>query len=208
MKRQLATGVILIAPLSGTEVSVSWNLPPEMAKRRQGIPAAQFLFELNSALNTPPSAYPTYQLPFHLPLFQELVSTREIRPLEYRESVEYARPGIALVGLAAHSLDSLFGAGINMHLCTAINLAHSLCQDVELGKPLGAGLEQYSKKSRLMMQIAKTWEESVKCLGTDATLTNVSRGLSMATVRTLFPQGLGEYMIREQMNGWQTVPST
>jgi len=64
------------------------------------------------------------------------VSKRFSFPLRQRHAVDYALPGVALIGDAAHSIHPLAGQGVNLGLKDAQVLADELARAIQRGIPL------------------------------------------------------------------------
>ena len=67
-----------------------------------------------------------------------LVNQPMIFPVQLMQSREYVRPGIALIGDAAHCCHPVGGQGLNMGIRDATALAETLQSAAERGEALGS----------------------------------------------------------------------
>lgn len=76
------------------------------------------------------------------------VDKRHAIPLHQRHARDYIRPGIALVGDAAHSIHPLAGQGVNLGLKDVMALAEELKRGLHRGLPLGdySALRRYQRR--------------------------------------------------------------
>jgi 2-octaprenylphenol hydroxylase len=80
----------------------------------------------------------------------EAVAPRHSFPLRQRHAIDYTRPGMVLVGDAAHSIHPLAGQGINLGLMDVKVLAQELLRAQHRGLGLGerAVLERYQRRRK------------------------------------------------------------
>lgn len=67
-----------------------------------------------------------------------LIGERAAYPLRLQHATQYVKPGLALVGDAAHVIHPLAGQGVNLGLLDAAGLRDVLLEAVERKRPLGA----------------------------------------------------------------------
>ena len=94
---------------------------PDMADRIMSLEKADFASLWLSTLSTSWAS--------------EAVSRRVVFPLRQRHAKYYVKPGIALVGDAAHTIHPLAGQGANIGLLDVAVLADELLKATDLGIP-------------------------------------------------------------------------
>lgn len=106
-------GVLAYLPLPGQRVSIVWSAAPEQAEVLTGLPHAEFSERVAAAgrqvlgdlrLVTPPQGF----------------------PLKRRRAEAWVRPGLVLIGDAAHTVHPLAGQGVNLGFRDARLLAEAL----------------------------------------------------------------------------------
>ncbi|PCI41006.1 MAG: 2-octaprenyl-3-methyl-6-methoxy-1,4-benzoquinol hydroxylase [Moraxellaceae bacterium] len=86
-------------------------------------------------------------------------------PLIQRHANQYVRPGVALVGDAAHTIHPLAGQGVNLGFMDAAALVEELNRGVQRGLPIGdlSVLRRYERRRRgpntLMIQSMRGFKE-------------------------------------------------
>jgi len=103
--------------------SIVWSVPPAEAKRLMALTDKAFCRELSRAF--------AYRLGA-----VEHSDPRLCIPLRQRHAKRYVRPGLALLGDAAHSIHPLAGQGVNLGFLDAACLAQTLLQANENGENL------------------------------------------------------------------------
>jgi 2-octaprenylphenol hydroxylase len=128
-QRFMPTGPLAFLPLPSHGgrhfCSIVWSLEPELAQRLLELPDVEFLVELDRAIEHRLGDLPA-------------VSTRHAFPLRQRHAVDYIKPGLALVGDAAHTIHPLAGQGINLGLRDVAVLAEELRLAAERGADPGS----------------------------------------------------------------------
>lgn len=137
-QRFLSTGPLALLPLDdGTGAnlcSIVWSLETDVAEQKMALGDDAFLADLARA--------------FEFRLGEVLASSeRFCFPLRQRHAVDYIRPGVALVGDAAHTIHPLAGQGINLGFADVVALASVLEQAHHRSQPLG-DLEVLSRFQR------------------------------------------------------------
>ena len=127
-QRFLGTGPLAFLPLpvSGGRhfCSIVWSAEPALADELEAMDEAAFRAALGAALE--------HRLGEILNC-----SDRLAFPLRQRHAIDYIKPGIALVGDAAHTIHPLAGQGINLGLQDVAALAEELVAGVERGENPG-----------------------------------------------------------------------
>jgi 2-octaprenylphenol hydroxylase len=106
----MPSGPLAFLPLFNGECSIVWSLDESEAKRIMTLDDDGFKNELAAAAE------------FKLGEIIE-VSQRFLFPLSHSHVNEYVKPGLALIGDAAHSIHPLAGQGANLGIADAIALA-------------------------------------------------------------------------------------
>src|SRR5690606_29792852 len=123
--------------LADGRCALIWTLPTDDAQRLLSAPDGEFLQQLQERFGT------------RLGPFLK-VGARQGYPLALERSLEQVRPGLALVGNAAHVLHPVAGQGYNLALREVLALAQHVAAAAEQGHWLGgpgalAGLERSSQ---------------------------------------------------------------
>lgn len=123
-------GPLAFLPLSRVDdtehwCSIVWSCPPAVAQRLMALDDALFATELESAFER------------RLGAVLE-VDPRLCLPLRQRHAKRYVKPGLALIGDAAHSIHPLAGQGVNLGFLDAAALAEVLLKAQAEGKALGS----------------------------------------------------------------------
>ncbi len=136
-QRFVPTGPQAFLPLPGNYGSLVWYQSADEVRRLKSLSYDKLKTELIAAF--PP----------------ELGDINSVRgtasfPLRRQHAQTYIKPGVALVGDAAHTINPLAGQGVNIGLLDAAALAEVLCEAVKLGQDIGdvAVLRRYEKMRR------------------------------------------------------------
>ncbi|MGB5914579.1 MAG: FAD-dependent hydroxylase [Phormidesmis sp.] len=119
------SGPFAILPLPHNRCQIVWTAPHQEAKDMLALPKDQFLRELSAR-------YGSQMGPL------KLVNQPMMFPVQLMQSKHYVRPGVALIGDAAHCCHPVGGQGLNMGIRDAIALAEVLRQAQASGDPLGS----------------------------------------------------------------------
>jgi len=165
-QRFLSTGPIAILPLDDYHSSLVWSVGVEEAKSLISLDEEEFAKRVNSAIWAEDGGggggaaavrqmaakygdlLPTTsgrQIP------PKIVSScsRAMFPLKMSHAVDYVKPGLALVGDAAHRIHPMAGQGVNLGFGDAALLAEILAEGASRGADLGsASLLQPYETSR------------------------------------------------------------
>lgn len=127
------TGPMGILPLPDNRCQIVWSAPHDIAKELQSLPVADFISRLQHHTE---GYFGTF----------ELVSDRNLFPVQLMQSETYVKPRLALIGDAAHCCHPVGGQGLNLGIRDAAALAQVLTQAVKEGKDIGdlGVLNQYN----------------------------------------------------------------
>jgi len=119
-------GPLAFLPLSGEDAhwcSIVWSVPPAEASRLMALSDKTFRLELSRAFE--------YRL--------GKVEQSDLRlciPLRQRHAKRYIKPGLALLGDAAHCIHPLAGQGVNLGFLDAAVLAQTLLEAKSCGETI------------------------------------------------------------------------
>ncbi len=157
--------------------SIVWSTSPAEAERLAALPAEALGHELTAA--------------FAGRLGEVTVVDRVLSvPLAQRHASRYVRPGLALVGDAAHGIHPLAGQGVNLGLMDAAVLAEELLAARRRGLALGdeRALARYARRRRGDNAAMLALMDGFRLLfGTRHPLPVLARNLGMGGVDRLAP---------------------
>lgn len=151
-QRFVPSGPQALLPLQGNYASLVWYHSPEEIKRLSSIDDEALLAEL---LATFPARLGGI----------EAVLERGSFPLQMAHANDYVKPGLALVGDAAHAIHPLAGQGVNLGLLDAAVLAEVVHEAHMAGRNIGAEtvLRRYQRWRRsdnaVMLQAMDTIQQ-------------------------------------------------
>jgi len=142
----LEDGPLAFLPLGDKHCSIVWSCHSEHSEALMQLPAEVFEKELAQAFD-------------HRLGGVQLSSERGAFPLQLQYVNEYVKPGIALIGDAAHSIHPLAGQGVNLGLLDAACLVDVLLDGIKSNRPLGSyqllrRYERWRKGDNLGMMFA------------------------------------------------------
>ena len=142
-QRFLPTGPLAFLPLHDGCCSIVWSVPPQQAQALLALPEADFSQALAEAFG------------FRLGAIVE-VGPRLAFPLRLQHARSYTRPGLALIGDAAHVVHPLAGQGVNLGVLDAACLAEVVMEAIATGAEIGAlrtlrRYERWRKGENLLM---------------------------------------------------------
>lgn len=122
----LQTGPLGVLPLADPHhVSIVWSAEDTYAHELMNMDEASFNIAVSNALDLTLGKL-------------TLMSKRHLFPLIMRHAQQYVKPGIALVGDAAHTIHPLAGQGVNLGFKDVLVLAEQLITAESQSQPLGA----------------------------------------------------------------------
>lgn len=124
-QRFVTTGPQALLPLQGAHASLVWYNTPEEVQRLKAVDDEAFLTEL---LET---------FPERLGGIDEILD-RGSFPLVMAHAQDYIKPGLALVGDAAHAVHPLAGQGVNLGLLDAAALVEVVFDAHRAGRQIGS----------------------------------------------------------------------
>lgn len=133
-QRFMKTGPLAFLPIDDGRCSIVWSTSPQGAAELMALDDAAFCEALSEA---------SEQMLGRI----EAVGPRGVFPLRLGHAETYIRPGLALIGDAAHAIHPLAGQGVNLGLLDAAALAETLIQARSAGHPIGnqATLRRYER---------------------------------------------------------------
>jgi 2-octaprenylphenol hydroxylase len=112
-QRFLPSGPLAFLPLADGRSSIVWSAQDALARELLALDDAAFRVRLGEAAQ-------------HVLGAIEEATPRRAFPLRAQQASEYARPGLVLIGDAAHTVHPLAGQGLNLGLADAERLAATL----------------------------------------------------------------------------------
>jgi 2-octaprenylphenol hydroxylase len=133
-QRFLPTGPLALLPLDPGLFSIVWSTTPARAEELLAMDDAAFGAALTAASEGRVGEI-------------SAAGPRAAFPLRLQRVVDYVKPGVALVGDAAHVIHPLAGQGVNLGLLDAATLVDVLAGARSAGRPLGslATLRRYER---------------------------------------------------------------
>lgn len=145
-QRFMPKGPLALLPMEEELFSIVWSTAPEEAARLLELPNAAFDEALTSASEARLGKL-------------SLEGERAIHPLRLQHANRYIKPGLALIGDAAHVIHPLAGQGVNLGLLDMAELVDVLVEARRRQRPLGLELtlrryERARKGENIAMQAA------------------------------------------------------
>jgi 2-octaprenylphenol hydroxylase len=130
----MKSGPLAFLPIDDGRCSIVWSTSPQEAERLMGMSDADFCQALTQA-----SEQMLGQI--------NAVGPRGAFPLRLGHAETYIRPGLALVGDAAHAIHPLAGQGVNLGFLDAATLAETVIDAKAKGRDIGslATLRRYER---------------------------------------------------------------
>ncbi|WP_027965701.1 2-octaprenyl-6-methoxyphenyl hydroxylase [Halomonas halocynthiae] len=118
-------GPIALLPMSGQTMVLIWTHEQGLEKQRMALSDGDFLAQLQCAFGDRAGRF-------------RRVGQRYAYPLSLITAEETVRPGLAVLGNAAHALHPVAGQGFNLALRGVMDLVAALSEGLEQGEPLGS----------------------------------------------------------------------
>jgi 2-octaprenyl-3-methyl-6-methoxy-1,4-benzoquinol hydroxylase len=136
-QRFVPSGPQAFLPLTGHYGSIVWYNSPDEVSRLKALPHEELMAELVAAF------------PDCLGKVREVLGTASF-PLKRQHAQNYVKPGVVLVGDAAHMINPLAGQGVNIGLLDAATLGEVLIEARKQGQAIDdiAVLKRYEKLRR------------------------------------------------------------
>lgn len=133
-QRFLPRGPLALLPLDPGLFSIVWSTAPEHAEELSALDDAAFGAALTEASEGRAGDITAF-------------GPRGVFPLRLQRATSYVKPGVVLVGDAAHVIHPLAGQGVNLGLLDAATLVDVLCDARTAGRALGglATLRRYER---------------------------------------------------------------
>jgi 2-octaprenylphenol hydroxylase len=176
-QRFMSTGPLALLPMEEDLFSIVWSTTPEQAQELMAMEETDFDAALTRASEQRLGAL-------------ELLGKRGAFPLRLQHAKQYIRPGLALVGDAAHVIHPLAGQGVNLGLLDMAELVDVLSRARERRQPLGSihNLRRYErarKGENIAMQGAMDMFKRV--FSNDLPPLKIARNLGMSMASRLAP---------------------
>ncbi len=113
----LKTGPLAFLPLDTGLSSIVWSADTELADHLMALDDAEFCERLQHSFESRLGKI-------------ELETPRMAFPLQCQHSKQYSKPGIVLIGDAAHVIHPLAGQGVNLGIMDAMMLAQTLTDEI------------------------------------------------------------------------------
>ncbi len=136
-QRFLPTGPLAFLPLSDGRCSIVWATAPESADELLALNDAEFAEALAAAFDQRLGAIGA-------------VGSRGAFPLRLQHARAYVKPGLALIGDAAHVVHPLAGQGVNLGLLDAATLAEVILDALAVGHDFSSikTLRRYERRRK------------------------------------------------------------
>ncbi len=170
-------GAMALLPLSEGRCALVWTMSHDLAAKRMALSDNDFLTELQQRFG------------YRMGRFTQ-VGERNTYPLSLKEAKEQVRPGLVVLGNAAHSMHPVAGQGFNLSLRDAVALADKIKDSRHAGEDVGAlsyllqYVEQQQRDQQLTMHFCD-W--LVKGFGESGMLPTFGRNLGLLAMEASGP---------------------
>jgi 2-octaprenyl-6-methoxyphenol hydroxylase len=176
-ERFTADGPIALLPLPGQQMALIWTHPAGHERRRLALGDGDFLAELQHAFGDRAGRF-------------RRVGSRHAYPLTLVTARESIRPGLAVLGNAAHSLHPVAGQGFNLALRGVTDLVAALEQALADGGAVGAmgTLRDFeARRAADRHHVIRFSDGLVRLFGIDNTLLSHARAAGLVGLNLLGP---------------------
>lgn len=176
-QRFVPTGPQAFLPLDGAHGSLVWYHTPEEVKRLRGLDDDTLLTRLAS------------EFPVCLGQITRITAKGSF-PLRRQHALSYWKPGLALIGDAAHTIHPLAGQGVNIGLLDAAALAQTILAALRAGQDFGgaAALKQYeAMRRRHNLLMMTTMDLFHRAFGNDHIPLRLLRNLGLGMADRISP---------------------
>ena len=180
-------GPMALLPRSGGDCALVWTMPEAMADERLQLVDDDFLNELQDRFG------------FRLGRFRK-VGERFGYPLSLRMAREQVRPGLVVLGNAAHSLHPVAGQGFNLSLRDVQVLTELLTDAVHHGQAPGeldVLLKYFSLREKDQQQTISFSDQVVRLFSNDSMPLAGARNMGLVGMDLVFP--LKDWFARQAM---------
>ncbi|MFQ3788601.1 2-octaprenyl-6-methoxyphenyl hydroxylase [Halomonas sp. A29] len=170
-------GPIALLPLRGQQMALIWTHALGREQARMALGDGDFLAELQRAFGDRAGRF-------------RRVGSRHAYPLTLVTARETIRPGLAVLGNAAHSLHPVAGQGFNLALRGVTDLVAALEQALVGGEPLGGMLTLRDFEARRIVdrhQVIRFSDGLVRLFGVDSGLLAHARAAGLVGLNLLGP---------------------
>jgi 2-octaprenyl-6-methoxyphenol hydroxylase len=170
-------GPIALLPLPGQQMALIWTLPAGREAAHLALGDGDFLAELQQAFGDRVGRF-------------RRVGSRHAYPLSLVTAKETIRPGLAVLGNAAHSLHPVAGQGFNLALRGVTDLTAALEQAVASGESLGGMLTLRDFEARRIVdrhQVIRFSDGLVRLFGIDSGLLAHARAAGLVGLNLFGP---------------------
>ncbi|MGR2738609.1 2-octaprenyl-6-methoxyphenyl hydroxylase [Billgrantia sp. Q4P2] len=170
-------GPIALLPLPGQQMTLIWTHHAGREKPRLALGDGDFLAELQQAFGDRAGRF-------------RRVGSRHAYPLTLVTARETIRPGLAVLGNAAHSLHPVAGQGFNLALRGVTDLVAALEQALTDGEPLGGMLTLRDFEARRIVDrhhVIRFSDGLVRLFGVDSGLLAHARAAGLVGLNLLGP---------------------
>jgi 2-octaprenylphenol hydroxylase len=182
-QRFMSTGPLAFLPLqlpgaaAQHHSSIVWSCVPELAAELLALPEEQFARRLEQSFE------------FRLGRVEQ-VATRQSFPLRQKHASDYIRPGVALVGDAAHTIHPLAGQGVNLGLADVLSLGGIISRALARNEDFACDqvLSRYQRERKAAnLGMMLLMEGFKRAFSSDALSVRWLRNAGLKTAHTLTP---------------------
>jgi ubiquinone biosynthesis UbiH/UbiF/VisC/COQ6 family hydroxylase len=168
-----ADGVLAYLPLPGNRISMVWSTPPELAAELQALQPEELARRATTA-----GAGALGNL--------RCITPAAGFPLKRRRAHEWVRPGLALIGDAAHTVHPLAGQGVNLGFRDSRLLAEVLASGGNPGE-IGRLTAYAARRMEDVASMQFTTGSLKKLFARDDSLTRALRNWGMSFANKIHP---------------------